>query len=68
MGGVQVGLGGGIGEFSQWEMLGKSSVQISSKRFLKTLTEGAVVGRIGITRVACKRFNVFLLTRPLLEP
>ncbi len=34
------GKGGGV--FSQWGKLGKTSVQTSSNRFLKTLTEGAV--------------------------
>ncbi len=54
MGGVQGGLGGGNREmvrkvFSQCGMWGKTSVQISTKLFLKTLTVGAVAVRISIT-------------------
>ncbi len=48
MGGVQVGRGGGeVGVFSQWGRWGKTSVQTSSNRFLKTLTEGVVTTEAG---------------------
>ncbi len=33
--------------FSQWGRWGKTSVQTSSNRFLKTLTEGAVTAEAG---------------------
>ncbi len=44
--------GGGVGKrggwvFSQWGRWGKTSVQTSSYRFLKTLTEGAVTTEAG---------------------
>ncbi len=35
------------GVFSQWGRWGKTSVQTSSNRFLKTLTEGAVTTEAG---------------------
>ncbi len=43
------GKGGGdrVGVFSQWGRLGKTSVQTSSNRFLKALTEGAVTTEAG---------------------
>ncbi len=39
--------GEGVGVFSQWGRWGKTSVQTSSNRFLKTLTEGAVTMEAG---------------------
>ncbi len=41
------GGGRGVGVFSQWGRWGKTSVQTSSNRFLKTLTEGAVTTEAG---------------------
>ncbi len=44
MGGVQVGRGVGVQSMGE---LGKTSVQIFSNRFWKTLTEGAVTTETG---------------------
>ncbi len=41
------GKGGEVGVLSQWGRWGKTSVQTSSNRFLKTFTEGAVTTEAG---------------------
>ncbi len=70
MGGVQVGRWVGGWVFSQWLRWGKSSVQTSSNRFLKTLTEGAVTTEAGslFQYFTTLTENADLLLRRLLVP